>query len=255
MVVLYQLLFAAAVVLGQVTVNNNQTFHPAAPSSAAVIQAKGCVNSKRGLAWPPRNSQHGTPMTSFPAGVISSYFTWGVTPVLNASYPFIPMLWGCDAASVRNFSAAVDANFAVNGYTPHLTKDKAILAFSEPQLASQANCTPEVAVGVWIKYIEPLKKKGYRLGSPAVSVSEKGNAWLLEFMLQCGKKCTPDFLALHWVRPLPGVADGSMARITRISRRIFEDTMMYSSSRSGSLVRSSCSPYVDDRIRRTELYE
>jgi hypothetical protein len=152
-----------------------------------------CKESKRGLAWPTDVNQ-GVPLTSS----LSAYYTWTERPVVNVAVPFLPMLWGCDKAMADGFVKAVDNNFAVDGYTPRLTDDKVLLSFSEPALLSQSNCTPARAAAVWKSHLEPLQQRGYRLGSPAVSVDATGHAWLLEWFVQC-RECKPDFMTLHWV--------------------------------------------------------
>jgi len=163
--------------------------------------AAKCKTSKRGLAW-PSSINKGVPMDAFPERIISAYYTWTETPVANAPFPFIPMLWGCDSASTAAFAKAVENKFAVENYTPELTRDKAILSFSEPALYSQSNCSPAQAAKVWMQHVEPLKKYGYRLGTPAVTIDALGHAWLLEWFVQC-RECKPDFMALHWVSTVP----------------------------------------------------
>ncbi|EEB87645.1 hypothetical protein MPER_14943, partial [Moniliophthora perniciosa FA553] len=44
-----------------------------------------------------------------------------------------------------------------------------ILAFNEPDLASQSNLSPSDASHLWQQYIEPLRTSGIRLGAPAVT--------------------------------------------------------------------------------------
>jgi hypothetical protein len=113
--------------------------------SACAINAQ----SKRGLAWPNANW---VPLAGFtaPQTLISAYYNWGPSPLLNASvngfpnpnpFPFVPMLWGCTPACTAPFLAALDDNWGGRA----LTADKAILAFNEPDLAAQANCTPQEA--------------------------------------------------------------------------------------------------------------
>lgn len=152
------------------------------------------TSAKRGLAW--ANGKW-VPMDAFDTSntSITSYYTWTPTPVSGAPFKFIPMLWGCDANHISEFQSALANNFS----GADLTDDKVILGFNEPDIDSQSNCTPALAASVWQEYLEPLKKKGYRLGSPAVTAGQWGKAWLLEFYEECGGGCNPDFQAVHWV--------------------------------------------------------
>ncbi|GJJ10565.1 hypothetical protein Clacol_004792 [Clathrus columnatus] len=54
---------------------------------------------------------------------------------------------------------------------------------------------PQFAASLWKKYFHPLKKLGVRIGSPAVTSSEAGRAWLRQFLAACdGHEI--DFLSL-----------------------------------------------------------
>jgi hypothetical protein len=147
-------------------------------------------SSKRGLAWP----------TNF-KNSMSAYYTWSSTPVTDAPYPFAPMLWGCSAENTSRFETALSTAFKVDNYTPKLLAHKAVLGFSEPAIKSQSNCAPAQAAAVWRQHVEPLKNKGYRLGTPAVTFDDLGRSWMSEFFAEC-HNCTFDFVAVHWVRPL-----------------------------------------------------
>lgn len=156
-----------------------------------------------GLAWP---NQLYVPMAGFagPGTAISSYYTWSPNPIIKPkSYPsiysvpfdFIPMIWGCSDDDIAGFNAALNTTFqGVN-----LTSTKDILAFNEPDLGAQANCSPEKAAQVWKDVLEPLKKKGYRLGSPAVTGGPAGKQWMQDWLEGCQGGCNPDFVAVHWV--------------------------------------------------------
>lgn len=156
-------------------------------------------SSKRGLAWPNANW---VPLSGFtaPSSRISSYYNWGPaplppTPTNPNPFPFIPMLWGCTPDYVDPFLSALSRNW--DGQ--NLITDKAILGFNEPNLAAQANCSPGDAAEVWRRVLQPLKKKGYRLGSPAVTNGEDGRQWLDAWWAACQGGCDPDFMTVHWV--------------------------------------------------------
>ena len=105
------------------------------------------------------------------------------------------MLWGCTDDYINPFNAAVARNFD----NVNLTRSKDILGFNEPDLAVQSNCSPERAAEVWKSTLEPLKAKGYRLGSPAVTGGPGGKEWMREWFKACAGGCNPDFVAVHWV--------------------------------------------------------
>jgi len=107
------------------------------------------------------------------------------------------MIWGCTDDDVSSFNTALSSHFN----DVRLTSRKEILAFNEPDLAAQANCSPERAAAVWKSTLEPLKAKGYRLGSPAVTGDPSGKVWLEAWLEACEGGCNPDFVAVHWVSP------------------------------------------------------
>ncbi|WOO83826.1 Alkali-sensitive linkage protein 1 [Vanrija pseudolonga] len=149
--------------------------------------------SKRGLSWANGNW---VPLAPFdgPKTSISATYDWAPAPSTNSSFPFVPMLWGCDSAHITAWDAAAAANFS----GARLTPDRALLAFNEPELGIQSNCSPSTAATLWISHFEPLKAKGYRLGTPAVTMGPEGKAWLLQWFAECAGGCNPDFLAVHW---------------------------------------------------------
>lgn len=110
------------------------------------------------------------------------------------------MLWGCTPAYVDPFLAALNKNWDGRA----LTHNKAILGFNEPDLAAQANCSAKDAAEVWKRVLQPLKRKGYRLGSPAVTNGPDGKKWLGDWWAACAGGCDPDFMTVHWVCPSTG---------------------------------------------------
>lgn len=78
-------------------------------------------------------------------------------------------------------------------------KAKVLLGFNEPDIAAQANISPDTAVQLWRKHILPIKGS-LRFGSPAVSNGANGLPWLKEFMSKC-TDCSVDFIACHWYGP------------------------------------------------------
>jgi hypothetical protein len=99
------------------------------------------------------------------------------------------MLWGKD--QISDFTSTL-------GNTLTSNQVSAALAFNEPQQSGQSNLSPEDGASMWKEYIEPLKAKGLRLGSPAPSSAPNGKTWLQDFLTACNGGCTVDFIALHW---------------------------------------------------------
>lgn len=50
---------------------------------------------------------------------------------------------------------------------------------------------------MWKTYLEPLRSRGIRLGSPAPSSAPSGKTWLQAFLAACAGGCTVDFIALR----------------------------------------------------------
>ncbi|KAK1752017.1 alkali-sensitive linkage protein 1 [Echria macrotheca] len=57
----------------------------------------------------------------------------------------------------------------------------------------------DLAVGEWLRVVEPLRKAGVRCGSPGISSAPHGVTWLKEFVekVRAGGSDV-DFYALHW---------------------------------------------------------
>ncbi|KAK7473112.1 hypothetical protein VKT23_001211 [Stygiomarasmius scandens] len=143
--------------------------------------------SKAGLAWPNGRS---VDINQFAhTGKVSWYYTWSPSPISRTDLEFVPMLWGSDQAD--EFSSTIDDLVSDLGIT-------SVLGMNEPQQPGQSNLTPEEGVDLWKTYIEPLKSKGLRLGSPAPSSASSGKTWLQDFLTICNGSCTVDFIALHW---------------------------------------------------------
>jgi hypothetical protein len=98
------------------------------------------------------------------------------------------MLWGKN--QIDQFTSTIENTLASKQVT-------SILAFNEPQQSGQSNMSPEDGASLWKQYIEPLKARGYRLGSPAPSSAPNGKTWLQDFLNACNGGCTVDFIALR----------------------------------------------------------
>ncbi|KAJ7653503.1 hypothetical protein B0H14DRAFT_3121968 [Mycena olivaceomarginata] len=99
------------------------------------------------------------------------------------------MLWG--TKQIDSFQQTIDDNILTLNITT-------ILGMNEPQEPSQSNLSPAEGAEMWKEYLEPLRARDIRLGSPAPSGSSNSIPWLQNFTQECGGNCTMDFLALHW---------------------------------------------------------
>ena len=117
----------------------------------------------------------------------SWYYDWGLASSCpNVGVPFVPMESGdwCPGSSTCSAPAGLSASGS-----PYL------LTFNEPDNPSQSNMTVARALQLW-PYLETT---GLQLGSPAVTDSSRGTAWLAGFMAgaqQDGYRV--NFIAVHW---------------------------------------------------------
>ncbi|KAF7360054.1 Glycoside hydrolase family 128 protein [Mycena venus] len=139
---------------------------------------------RRGLAWPSDNNFD---PSIFKSGEVGFLYNWGHnnTPK-NTIFPFYAMQW--NAAGISTLEADARAAGATT-----------ILAFNEPDIASQANMTPESAAALYKQWIHPLSAKGFKLATPAVTNggAPTGLTWLDSFLAACSG-CAFDYIALHW---------------------------------------------------------
>ncbi|KAF9474707.1 glycoside hydrolase [Pholiota conissans] len=149
------------------------------------------VTSKAGLAWPngatvSLTQFEGTGRVTY---MVRLYYTWSTYPIDN-DIEFVPMFWG-------NRSISEWTNTAKRTLADMTPKVTAVLGMNEPELPSQANLFVDEGVELWKLYVELLRAQGYRLGSPGLSSSSAGKAWLQDFISSCNG-CTVDFISLHW---------------------------------------------------------
>ncbi|KAI1175736.1 glycosyl hydrolase catalytic core-domain-containing protein [Nemania sp. FL0916] len=135
-------------------------------------------------------------------GEASWAYNWGSTSGdLPKGVTYYPMLW----------SPAPDHSNGWDGYAKAAISKgaDALLSFNEPDIASQANMSPQAAAQGHIQWMNPYAGQA-RISSPAISSSEnagQGVDWLKQFFSACGGKCQVDFCAAHWYGP--GGADGA----------------------------------------------
>lgn len=142
-------------------------------------------SGKRGIAWPMENKQDSPNRLS--GGKISWVYNWSPYQTNIAGAEFVPMLWSTNKGhDGRQFYD--QANNA-----------RVVLGFNEPERGEQAAMSPDEAARAWKEYLEPLRARGIRLGSPAIASTEEGLRWMDQFLRELAKLGGRiDFLALHW---------------------------------------------------------
>jgi hypothetical protein len=100
------------------------------------------------------------------------------------------MFWG--ETVVDQFPSTIAQTLA--SATRNIT---AILGMNEPDQGGQSNIPPQTGVQLWTTFMEPLRAKGLRLGSPALSSAPAGKTWLQDFFAACNGTCNVDFIALR----------------------------------------------------------
>ncbi len=160
-----------------------------APTTTAVVSSGG----KRGLAF---NDASLVQEFLSLGGQASWAYNWGSTASnLPNGVTYIPMLWSPASDHSNGWDAAA-ANAISKGAG-------ALLSFNEPDIASQANMSPQDAASGHIQWMNPYAGKA-RISSPAISSSENANQgidWLKQFFSACNGNCQVDFCAAHWYGP------------------------------------------------------
>ncbi|EST09733.1 Glycosyl hydrolase [Kalmanozyma brasiliensis GHG001] len=142
------------------------------------------IAASRGLAWGTNNNWG----PSVAKGLIEWYWHWqdGPNSRFNGKLEFVPCFWG-----PKYYSQWNQRKQEMNQNVP-----SALLGFNEPDISGQSNLDPTTAANLWMKEIQPWKKRGVRLGSPQIVYNQD---WLGSFMNICRRKgCTVDFIAIHW---------------------------------------------------------
>ncbi|KAI1428839.1 glycosyl hydrolase catalytic core-domain-containing protein [Xylaria sp. FL1777] len=167
----------------------------AAPTTTAIPSS----GEKRGLAF---NDASLVQEFISLGGKASWAYNWGSsTSNLPEGVTYYPMLWSPAPDHSNGWDAAATSAIAKGA--------DALLGFNEPDIASQANMSPQDAAAGHIQWLNPYAGKA-RISSPAISSSENANQgidWLKQFFSACNGKCQVDFCAAHWYGP--GGSDGA----------------------------------------------
>lgn len=96
---------------------------------------------------------------------------------------FVPTIWGPGSVTDEELGNAARAG-------------ENLLGFNEPDMAGQANITPEQALDLWPR----LEKTGLNLGAPAVAAdADRAGGWLDRFMKGAEQRgLRVDFIPVHW---------------------------------------------------------
>jgi hypothetical protein len=151
----------------------------AAPSSSAAPKPSGSpsyTGTKRGLAYNDGN------LCSKFASRFGFAYNWGQTESSDVGAPFVPMMHKPSDSSADEWLANVEK--AVKGGS------KAVMGFNEPDIAAQANLTPEAACSAWKEYMNPIAEShsDVTIIGPGVSNSNidgQGLTWLSKFQAVC----------------------------------------------------------------------
>jgi hypothetical protein len=128
------------------------------------------------------------------------YYNYGAEPsspyTSDTRLQFVPMLWGASPSdSGTPFYDSVKKQIDGGANISY------VLGFNEPDgthATGGSNLDVSLAAARWIAEIEPLRKLGIKVGSPAVTGAPSGWTWLDNWFKACNGGCNPDFMAVHW---------------------------------------------------------
>ncbi|KAF1931750.1 glycoside hydrolase family 128 protein [Didymella exigua CBS 183.55] len=145
----------------------------AAPTSSGTPTYSG---TKRGLAY-----NDGELCATFGSNFGFAY-NWAQTESKDVGAPFIPMMHKVSDSTAEAWLANVD--------TAVKAGSKAVMGFNEPDIAAQANLTPEAACSAWKEYMNPIASAHPDVTILGPSVSNSGTtgqglSWLDTFHEIC----------------------------------------------------------------------
>jgi len=163
-------------------------------SNVAPAPSAHDTSIKRGLAYNDLNLVQTYLSLGGQAGWMYNWDSsaWGSTP---QGLTFYPMLWSPIDVHLNNWNQ--------NAQTAIDNGADALLGFNEPDVATQANMSPQDAANGHKQWMNPFAGKA-RISAPAISSSQNANQgvdWLRQFFNACGGQCQVDFCAAHWYGP------------------------------------------------------
>ncbi|KAK7926756.1 glycoside hydrolase- catalytic core [Apiospora marii] len=174
--------------------------------------ATAATSSKRGLVFVPNEQwRQDSQIWVEPGSDLTWYYNYKPTPapsfvdVPQDKFEFVPMMWG--KVDGTEFLDSVTQQMGAGHNISH------VLGFNEPDgaVSGGSNLDPESAAQIWVNNMEPLAKRGVKLGMPAVTGSDRGVKWTQNFATACtkafdNKNCTFDFLPIHFYGSFEGLA-------------------------------------------------
>ena len=186
---------------------SSSTPSPTQPSSKSGKPALRSIfkpTAKRMLAWGYDNRVAGTIGSG---SKISSYHHWenDVVTQMPAKVTYCPTYWGTSKKA-----AWTQAKKTLGNTIPPV-----VLGFNEPDIASQANMSPNVAAQVFFDEITvPFGRRGSNVVSPAIVWDV--NNWLVPFMARCGQLgCGIDAIGQHIYVGLNGNVDAAVESVKK----------------------------------------
>ncbi|KAK6853783.1 hypothetical protein PG995_010595 [Apiospora arundinis] len=178
--------------------------------------ATAAASNKRGLVFVPNEKwPQDSQIWIKPGTDLSWYYNYEPNPspsyadTTQDKFEFVPMMWGktADTKFLDSVTQQIDGGRNISH----------VLGFNEPDgaISGGSNLDPESAAQIWVKNMEPLAKRGVKLGMPAVTGSDRGVKWTKNFAQACAKalsadggnkNCTFDFLPVHFYGSFEGLA-------------------------------------------------
>ena len=173
-----------------------------------VLSQGPTTSSKRGLVYVPTQYPADDQIWDSNDSDLTWYYNYTPNPTssfMNSTkFQFVPMLF--TASTDTSDNTFLDA---VNEQLSSGAKISYVLGYNEPDgsTATGGSAIPaDLAAQTWIRQMEPLKKKGLKLGAPAVTGAPSGFTWLQNFFTACNGNCSVDFIPIHWYGNFEGLA-------------------------------------------------
>lgn len=156
-----------------------------------LITIKAVSTSKRGLAWPWNGvgDDFNLFKNSNKISWVYNWERWRPVGLDNTNFEYVAtQRTAQDIEQLQNYMKG--------------NRARILMVFNEPDIADQANISPDQAVKLWKQYVTPIKNndQSLRLGSPGISNGASGIPWLRDFMSKCND-CEVDFISCHWYGP------------------------------------------------------